>query len=218
VVRIDRVVTRGGDGGQTSLGDGTRVGKDAPRIEALGTVDEANAAIGLLRCAVTGAPETDAMLARIQNDLFDVGADLCVPGPDGDRLRLTEAPIDRLEAEIVALNAGLTPLTSFVLPGGTEAAARAHVARAAVRRAERDVVRLRHRDPVSGCIGFLRISADLRSCPGRPTHRARSPDATTLPQPDRIAPGGRLWCGTLLYGVLSSFRAAPSDAWPAPAA
>jgi cob(I)alamin adenosyltransferase len=142
VVRIDRVVTRGGDGGQTSLGDGSRVGKDAPRIEALGTVDEANAAIGLLRCAVAGAPETDAMLARIQNDLFDVGADLCVPGPDGDRLRLTEVPVDRLEAEIAALNAGLAPLTSFVLPGGTEQAARAHVARAAVRRAERDVVRL----------------------------------------------------------------------------
>jgi cob(I)alamin adenosyltransferase len=148
VVRIDRVVTRGGDAGQTSLGDGSRVGKDAPRIEALGAVDEANAAIGLLRCAVAGAraaagmAETDAMLARIQNDLFDVGADLCVPGPDGDRLRLAAAAVDRLEAEVAALNAGLAPLTSFVLPGGTEAAARAHVARTIVRRAERDVVRL----------------------------------------------------------------------------
>ena len=142
MVRIDRVVTRGGDGGETSLGDGSRVAKDAPRIEALGTVDEANAAIGLLRCAVAGAPETDAMLARIQNDLFDVGADLCVPGPDGDRLRLTAASIERLEAEVATLNAGLVPLTSFVLPGGTEAAARAHVARTAVRRAERDLVRL----------------------------------------------------------------------------
>ena len=118
MVRIDRVVTRGGDGGKTSLGDGSRVGKDAPRIEALGAVDEANAAIGLLRCAVAGAPETDAMLARIQNDLFDVGADLCVPGPAGDRLRLTAVSIERLEAEIDALNAGLVPLTSFVLPGG----------------------------------------------------------------------------------------------------
>ena len=142
MVRIDRVVTRGGDGGKTSLGDGSRVGKDAARIAALGTVDEANAAIGLLRCAVAGAPETDAMLARIQNDLFDVGADLCVPGEGGDRLRLTEVPVERLEAEITALNAGLAPLTSFVLPGGTEAAARAHLARAVVRRAERDVVHL----------------------------------------------------------------------------
>ena len=142
MVRIDRVVTRGGDRGETSLGDGSRVGKDAPRIEALGSVDEANAAIGLLRCAVAGAAGTDAMLARIQNDLFDVGADLCVPGPDGDRLRLTGAGVERLEAEIATLNAALAPLTSFVLPGGTEAAARAHVARTAVRRAERDVVRL----------------------------------------------------------------------------
>lgn len=142
MVRVDRVVTRGGDGGQTSLGDGSRVGKDAPRIAVLGTVDEANAAIGLLRCAVADAPETNAMLARIQNDLFDVGADLCVPGPAGDRLRLTEVKVERLEAEITALNATLAPLTSFVLPGGTEAAARAHVARAAVRHAERDAVRL----------------------------------------------------------------------------
>jgi len=142
MVRIDKVTTRGGDGGQTSLGDGSRVGKGARRIEALGTVDEANATIGLLRCAVARAPETDAMLARIQNDLFDVGADLCVPGANGARLRLTEASLARLDAEIAALNAGLSPLTSFVLPGGTEAAARAHVARAVVRRAERDLVRL----------------------------------------------------------------------------
>ena len=142
MVRIDTVVTRGGDDGKTSLGDGSRVGKDAPRIAALGAVDEANAAVGLLRCAVADAPETDAMLARIQNNLFDVGADLCRPGPAGGRLRLTEAKVARLEAEIAALNAGLAPLTSFVLPGGTEAAARAHVARAAVRRAEREVVRL----------------------------------------------------------------------------
>jgi cob(I)alamin adenosyltransferase len=142
MVRIDRVVTRGGDAGKTSLGDGSRVGKDAPRIAALGTVDEANAAIGLLRCALAGVPETDAMLARIQNDLFDVGADLCVPGAGGDRLRLTEAPVERLAAEVAAMNAGLAPLTSFVLPGGTEAAARAHLARVVVRRAERDVVHL----------------------------------------------------------------------------
>jgi cob(I)alamin adenosyltransferase len=142
MVRIDRVVTRGGDGGKTSLGDGSRVAKDAPRVEALGSVDEANAALGLLRCAVAATPAIDAMLARIQNDLFDLGADLCVPGPDGDRLRLTDAPLARLEDEIASLNAELPPLTSFVLPGGTEAAARAHIARGAVRRAEREVVRL----------------------------------------------------------------------------
>ena len=115
-IRIDRVITRGGDGGQTSLGDGTRVPKDALRVEAYGTVDEANAAIGLLRLHTAGGP--DEMLARIQNDLFDVGSDLCVPGEAGDRLRVTDAPSARLEAEVVAMNASLPALTSFVLPGG----------------------------------------------------------------------------------------------------
>lgn len=149
MVRIDRVVTRGGDGGQTSLGDGSRLAKDAPRVAALGEVDEANAAVGLLRCAVAAAPATDAMLARIQNDLFDLGADLSVPGRDSARLRLPVEAVARLEAEIAALNAGLTPLTSFVLPAGTEAAARAHLARAVVRRAERAVVRLAAAEPVN---------------------------------------------------------------------
>jgi len=144
MIRIDRVVTRGGDGGETSLGDGTRVPKDALRVEAYGTVDEANATIGLLRLHTEG--ETDAMLARVQNDLFDVGADLCVPGAMGERLRVTDTPSARLEAEIVAMNATLVPLTSFVLPGGTPAAAYAHLARTMVRRAERLVVRLARED------------------------------------------------------------------------
>jgi cob(I)alamin adenosyltransferase len=143
MVRIDRVVTRGGDGGMTSLGDGSRLRKDAPRVEAIGAVDEANAAIGWLRAVVSGTAvtgETDAMLARIQNDLFDVGADLCVPGDGGDRLSLTDVPLLRLEAEIEAMNADLPALTSFILPGGSEAAARAHMARVIVRRAERCLV------------------------------------------------------------------------------
>jgi cob(I)alamin adenosyltransferase len=144
MVRIDRVVTRGGDGGQTSLGDGSRLRKDTPLIEAIGAVDEANAVIGLLR-TLLGADaslnaETDAMLARIQNDLFDLGADLCVPGEGGDRLRLNDTPVLRLEAEVAAINDALPPLTSFILPGGTPAAAQAHVARVVVRRAERAVV------------------------------------------------------------------------------
>lgn len=139
MVRIDRVITRGGDGGETSLGDGTRIGKASLRIEAIGAVDQANAAIGLLRVA---APAADAMLAPVQNDLFDVGADLCVPGEAGDRLRLTDVPAVRLEAEVLAMNATLPPLRSFVLPGGTEAAARAHYARTVVRGAERAVARL----------------------------------------------------------------------------
>ena len=139
MVRIDRVVTRGGDGGMTSLGDGSRLRKDSLLIDAIGSVDEANAAIGWLLAAVPD-PATGAMLARIQNDLFDVGADLCVPGEGGDRLRLTEPPLARLEAEIAAMNAGLPALTSFILPGGCEASARAHMARVIVRRAERCLV------------------------------------------------------------------------------
>ena len=142
MVRINRVVTRGGDAGETSLGDGTRLRKDATRVEAIGTVDEANAAIGLLRLHAREWPETDGMLGRIQNDLFDLGADLCVPGEAGDRLRLNDAPSARLETEIAVMNANLPPLTSFILPGGTPAAAHAHVARTVARRAERTLVRL----------------------------------------------------------------------------
>ena len=146
MVRIDRVITRGGDKGETSLGDGARVRKASARIAAIGAVDETNTAIGLLRLHTVG--ETDAMLARIQNDLFDVGADLCVPGEAGDRLRLTEAPILRLEAEVAAMNAGLPPLTSFILPGGSAGAAHAHLVRVTARRAERAVVAVEDVNPV----------------------------------------------------------------------
>lgn len=147
MVRIDRVTTRGGDQGETSLGDGTRLRKDALRIEAIGAVDEANAAIGLLRLHANAA--ADAMLSAIQNDLFDVGADLAVPGDAGERLRLTDAPAARLEAEVAAMNAVLAPLTSFVLPGGMPAAAYAHLARTIVRRAERLAVALAAQEPVN---------------------------------------------------------------------
>lgn len=139
MVRINRVVTRGGDRGETSLGDGSRVSKTDPRVEAIGTVDEANASIGILRTTLRGRPE-DAMLGRIQNDLFDLGADLCVPGQGGDRLRLTDAPALRLERDVAAMNAALPPLTSFILPGGSDASAFAHAARVVVRRAERSVI------------------------------------------------------------------------------
>jgi len=152
MIRIDRVVTRGGDGGETSLGDGTRVPKDALRVEAYGTVDEANATIGLLRLHTAADPEADAMLGRVQNDLFDVGADLCVPGVAGERLRVTDAPSVRLEAEVAAMNAAFPALTSFILPGGTPAAAHAHLARTVVRRAERLVVRLSHSEEVNPAV------------------------------------------------------------------
>ncbi len=152
MIRIDKVVTRGGDGGETSLGDGARVPKDALRVEAYGTVDEANAVIGLLRLHTANDPEADAMLARIQNDLFDVGADLCVPGAAGERLRVTDAPSARLEAEVSTMNAALPALTSFILPGGTPAAAHAHLARTIVRRAERLVVRLSREEEVNAAV------------------------------------------------------------------
>jgi cob(I)alamin adenosyltransferase len=149
MVRIDRVITRGGDAGETSLGDGTRVAKDDARIEAIGAVDEANAAIGVLRLHVAADPAADAMLARIQNDLFDVGADLCVPGEAGERLRITDALSLRLEGDVATINADLPSLTSFILPGGTPAAAQAHVARTLARRAERMVVALGHAEAVN---------------------------------------------------------------------
>ncbi|HEY5084705.1 MAG TPA: cob(I)yrinic acid a,c-diamide adenosyltransferase [Rhizomicrobium sp.] len=142
MVRIDRVVTKGGDEGDTSLGDGSRVSKADPRIEAIGAVDEANATIGVLRIHTRARPPEDAMLGRIQNDLFDVGADLCVPGTGSDRLRLTDAAVSRLASEAAAMNEALPALKSFILPGGTDAAAFAHIARVAARRAERRMVAL----------------------------------------------------------------------------
>jgi cob(I)alamin adenosyltransferase len=135
-VRLTRIYTRGGDAGETSLGDGSRVSKLDPLVRAFGAVDELNSLVGWAQVVAA-----DARLARIQNELFDLGADLCVPYAEGDgRLRVTAAQIERLEADIDEANAPLPELKSFVLPGGTEAAARLHVARAACRRAEREVL------------------------------------------------------------------------------
>ncbi len=143
MVTLNRIYTKTGDRGETALGDGTRLPKHALRIAAYGTVDETNAAIGLARMHTEGA--LDAMLARIQNDLFDLGADLCVPeeGRRGDAaLRIVDAQVERLEQEIDTMNAELSPLGSFVLPGGTPAAAHLHLARTMARRAERLIVEL----------------------------------------------------------------------------
>ena len=148
MVRIDRVVTKGGDTGQTSLGDGSRVSKADRRIEAMGAVDEANATIGLLRLHTEAHATATSMLARIQNDLFDLGADLCVPGTGEDRLRITAAAVNRLEQEVAQMNETLPPLNSFILPGGTPGAAYAHLARVAVRRAERAVVTVNELNPM----------------------------------------------------------------------
>jgi cob(I)alamin adenosyltransferase len=138
MVRLTRIYTRGGDAGETSLGDGARVPKHALRVAAYGTVDEANAAIGIARLHTDAA--ADEMLSRIQNDLFDLGADLCRPTDGkrrGDALRIVAAQTKRLESEIDAMNATLAPLDSFILPGGRPAAAYLHLARTVVRRAER---------------------------------------------------------------------------------
>ena len=150
MVRLTRIYTRGGDSGETSLGDGSRVPKSSLRIEAIGTVDEANAAIGLARLHTEAA--ADAMLGRIQNDLFDLGADLATPESGAKAegaLRIVPAQILRLEQEIDALNAELAPLESFVLPGGTPAGAQLHLARTIVRRAERLVAALKAAEPVN---------------------------------------------------------------------
>jgi cob(I)alamin adenosyltransferase len=137
-VRLTTIYTRGGDAGVTSLGDGSRVPKTHPLIAAFGVVDELNATLGLARTAGL-PPATDVVLRRVQNELFDVGADLCVPVRDdtAGRLRVTEEQVAALEADIDRVNAGLPELRSFVLPGGTEAAALLHVARTVCRRAER---------------------------------------------------------------------------------
>ncbi len=142
MVRLSTITTATGDKGQTSLGNGQRVAKHHPRVEAYGTVDELNALLG---CALAGvlaeeAPEKMcAQLRIVQNDLFDLGGDLAVPGPDGDRLRISEDYIKRLESWQQEWNADLQPLESFVLPGGTRAAAELHMARTLCRRAERRV-------------------------------------------------------------------------------
>ena len=186
MIRIDRVVTRGGDGGQTSLGDGTRVRKDALRVEAYGTVDEANAVIGVLRTQLGEDAASDASLGRVQNDLFNVGADLCVPGEAGERLRLTDAPSAALEAEIAALNAGLAPLTSFVLPGGTLAAAHAHVARTVTRRAERLVVALAAAETVNpAVVRYLNRLSDYLFVLGRHLNGQGAGDVPWVPGANR---------------------------------
>ena len=144
MVVLNRIYTKSGDGGTTALGTGERRRKDDARIETYGTVDEANSAVGVARLATAADPALaalDAMLARIQNDLFDLGADLCTPDSGKplpyEPLRIVEAQVERLEGDIDALNADLAPLRSFVLPGGSPAAAALHVARTVARRAAR---------------------------------------------------------------------------------
>jgi len=142
--RLSRIVTRTGDAGTTGLGDGSRIAKDSARIAAIGEVDELNSTLGLLLTEALPAPIA-ACLTSAQHDLFDLGGELSVPGYRA----LTDAHVQRLEEAVEAFNADLDPLKEFILPGGTRAAALAHVARTACRRAERALVRLAAADPVS---------------------------------------------------------------------
>ena len=150
MVTLSRIYTKTGDSGETGLGDGSRVSKTAPRIAAIGAVDETNSAIGIARLDAQG--DADAMLARIQNDLFDLGADLSAP-EDGrqaeGRLRIAPIQVERLEREIDAMNEKLAPLTSFILPGGTALAAHLHLARAIARRAEAAMVTLAQKEKIN---------------------------------------------------------------------
>jgi len=153
MVVLNRIYTRTGDRGETALGDGTRVAKDDARVAAYGTVDEMNATVGLARLHAAG--DMDAALAAIQNDLFDLGADLCRPHPERDAeaehppLRVTQSQVDRLEREIDGMNDRLEPLRSFVLPGGTALAAHLHLCRTVARRAERLTIALSRSESVT---------------------------------------------------------------------
>jgi len=165
LVTLNKIYTRTGDAGETALGNGVRVAKNAARVNTYGTVDETNAAVGTARLHSTG--ETDAQLARIQNDLFDLGADLCRPdmakdaGAEHPPLRMIDAQIDRLEAEIDAMNTALEPLRSFILPGGTALAAHLHICRTVSRRAERLSVALAATEPVNpAAIKYLNRLSD----------------------------------------------------------
>ena len=155
MVKLNKIYTRTGDDGTTGLVDGSRLAKHAPRMEAIGAVDEANSALGLAAAALDGTDHAEALF-RIQNDMFDLGADLATPADEGEDfapsemvLRVVEAQVVWLEQVIDAANERLEPLTSFVLPGGSEAAARLHVARASARRAERSCAALAAVDPVN---------------------------------------------------------------------
>lgn len=148
MVKLNKIYTKTGDDGSTGLSDGSRVLKSCQRVEVYGFVDEANSAIGVARLSTTG--EMDAMLERIQHDLFDLGADLSTPIREGgEDLRILPTQVERLEHEIDAMNAQLAPLNSFVLPGGTPAAAHLHVARTIVRRAEREAYRFAEKEKVN---------------------------------------------------------------------
>jgi cob(I)alamin adenosyltransferase len=192
MVILNRIYTRTGDDGSTGLGNGERRHKSDLRVAAYGTVDETNSALGMARLSTMDQPELDAILARIQNDLFDLGADLATPPePDeapGQALRIVQAQVDRLEREIDALNTSLSPLRSFVLPGGSPAAAALHVARTVCRRAERlmaDLARLPEERVSAPALRYMNRLSDLLFVAARAANRNGEGDVLWVPGQNR---------------------------------
>jgi len=198
MVVLNRIYTRTGDDGTTALGSGERRKKFDLRIAAYGTIDELNACLGIARLHTAGEPTVDAMLARIQNDLFYLGADLCTPespegkkpgkGPGGARLAITDAQVARLEQEIDALNAELAPLRSFVLPGGTPAAAYLHLARTVCRRGERLIVELADKSAEvvsAAAIKYINRLSDFLFVAGRFLNQKGAADVLWVPGQNR---------------------------------
>lgn len=186
MVTLNKIYTRTGDKGDTALGDGSRVAKHSLRVSAYGTVDETNATVGLARLHTNG--EMDEALARIQNDLFDLGADLCRPEtPDeGETLRIITSQIDRLETEIDAMNALIEPLHSFVLPGGTPAAAHLHICRTVSRRAERLCVELSQDEQINPLvIKYLNRLSDWFFVASRAANNNGTKDVLWVPGANR---------------------------------
>lgn len=190
MVVLNKIYTRTGDKGDTALGNGARVPKDAPRVEAYGTVDETNATVGLARLHATG--DMAQALARIQNDLFDLGADLCRPDMERDHeagytpLRMVDAQVDRLEAEIDAMNAALSPLRSFILPGGSALAAHLHLCRTVSRRAERLAVELARAEAVNpAALRYLNRLSDWFFVAGRVANNDGADDILWVPGANR---------------------------------
>ena len=195
MVVLNRIYTRTGDDGTTALGTGERRPKHDPRVSAYGTVDELNAVIGLARLHTRGHAEVDAMLGRIQNDLFDLGADLSTPdkakGPGGERLAIVDAQSERLEREIDRLNEQLAPLRSFVLPGGEAAAAYLHLARTVARRAERLIIELSQRpgEQVSAAVRkYINRLSDLLFVASRYCNDKGARDVLWVPGENRAPP------------------------------
>ena len=190
MVTLNKIYTRTGDGGKTALGDGSRVAKHDPRVMAYGTVDETNATVGLARLHASG--DIDAMLARIQNDLFDLGADLCRPDMDKDAdadfppLRVIDTQVERLESEIDAMNAGLSTLKSFILPGGSALSANLHLVRTVSRRAERLAVELAELEPVNpAAIKYLNRLSDWCFVAARVANNNGADDVLWVPGANR---------------------------------